>query len=254
MKNDIFWIKLSTSMFDDEKIILIEQLPDGDTILLIWIKILIQAGRSNAEGYLKMNDASYNDEMLAVVFRKPLAVVQKAFEVLKRFKMLEIKNGAYLVRNWKKYQNMVPAQKKIRESFMARERMKRYRERKNGKIETFTPQLIERFETLYASYPLKSGKAEALKIFNKINPDDTLFSQMATKIEKAKKSHGWIKDNGKWIPSLKTWLRDQGWLNNYTCLEERRHCDECKEPIVGSSHDREGKRICSLCNYKRPRG
>jgi hypothetical protein len=33
-------------MFDDEKIKLIESMPDADSILIIWIKLLIQAGKT----------------------------------------------------------------------------------------------------------------------------------------------------------------------------------------------------------------
>src|SRR5699024_3136074 len=54
--SNIKWIKLSTSMFDDEKIKLIEKLPEADTILIIWIKLLSQAGRTNANGYIYLNE------------------------------------------------------------------------------------------------------------------------------------------------------------------------------------------------------
>ena len=43
---DITWIKLRIDMFDDEKIKLIQALPDGDTILVIWIRILALATRT----------------------------------------------------------------------------------------------------------------------------------------------------------------------------------------------------------------
>jgi hypothetical protein len=40
---EIKWIKLSTNIFDDEKIQLIEQLPEADAIIVIWFKLLTLA-------------------------------------------------------------------------------------------------------------------------------------------------------------------------------------------------------------------
>ena len=41
---DIDWIKVDTGLFDNEKIKLIQALPDADTIIVIWLALLIQAG------------------------------------------------------------------------------------------------------------------------------------------------------------------------------------------------------------------
>ncbi len=41
--SEVKWIKLSTSMFEDEKIRLIESMPEADTLLIIWIRLLAQA-------------------------------------------------------------------------------------------------------------------------------------------------------------------------------------------------------------------
>lgn len=38
------WIKLATDIFTDDKIMLISALPKGDSIILIWIKLLCLAG------------------------------------------------------------------------------------------------------------------------------------------------------------------------------------------------------------------
>ena len=50
--SEVKWIKLSTSMFEDEKIRLIESMPEADTLLIIWIRLLAQAGKTNASGYI----------------------------------------------------------------------------------------------------------------------------------------------------------------------------------------------------------
>lgn len=45
--SEIKWIKITTDVFDDEKICLIDALPDHDAILVIWFKILVLAGKLN---------------------------------------------------------------------------------------------------------------------------------------------------------------------------------------------------------------
>jgi len=35
---EVSWIKLTTAMFDDEKIKVIESMPEADTLIVIWIK------------------------------------------------------------------------------------------------------------------------------------------------------------------------------------------------------------------------
>jgi len=37
--NGVQWIKITTDIFDDEKIQLIESMPEGDTLIVIWFKI-----------------------------------------------------------------------------------------------------------------------------------------------------------------------------------------------------------------------
>ena len=37
---DIKWIKITTDIFDDEKILLIESLPEADSIIVIWFNLL----------------------------------------------------------------------------------------------------------------------------------------------------------------------------------------------------------------------
>ena len=48
MGSDVFWIKLQTNTFDSETIMLLESMPEGDTILIIWFKMQILAGWDSA--------------------------------------------------------------------------------------------------------------------------------------------------------------------------------------------------------------
>lgn len=125
MSADVYWIKLLTSTFDVETIMLLESMPEGDTILIIWLKMQILAGKCNAGGYLLLNgDIPYSDEMLATVFRRSLNTVRLAISAFLKFQMVEIVDGAYYLPDWEKHQN-VSGLDKIREQ--TRQRVARHR-------------------------------------------------------------------------------------------------------------------------------
>ena len=51
---EVKWIKLNVDMFDDEKIKIIQAMPDGDSLLVVWIKLITLAGKTN-DGGLKIS-------------------------------------------------------------------------------------------------------------------------------------------------------------------------------------------------------
>ncbi|UQZ52564.1 phage replisome organizer N-terminal domain-containing protein [Bacillus subtilis] len=126
--SEVKWIKLSTQMFEDEKIKLIEQMPESDTILIIWVKLLAQAGKTNASGYIYLSEnIPYSDEMLAAIFGRPLNIVRLALSTFQKFGMIEINAENYIsISNWEKHQNL-DAMEKIREQ--NRKRVQKHREK-----------------------------------------------------------------------------------------------------------------------------
>lgn len=128
---EIKFIKLSTQMFDDEKIKLIEQLPESDTLLIIWIKLLAQAGKTNASGFIFLSEnVPYTEEMLAAIFNRPIGLVRMALDTFRKFGMVEINEQNYIsICNWEKHQN-VDAMDKIRED--TRRRVARHREKQKS--------------------------------------------------------------------------------------------------------------------------
>ena len=88
---DIKWIKIATNIFSDEKILLIEQMPEGDSIIVIWFKLLCMAGKENNCGVFVMGGKiAYTEEMLATIFRRPLPTVRLALSTFEAFGMIEI--------------------------------------------------------------------------------------------------------------------------------------------------------------------
>ena len=104
---DVKWIKIVTDVFDDEKVILIESMPEADSIIVIWFKLLCLAGKQNRDGLLMLNDKiAYTDEMLATVFRRPVNTVRLALKTFQGFGMIEIVEGTICISNWEKHQNI----------------------------------------------------------------------------------------------------------------------------------------------------
>lgn len=130
--SEIKWIKITTDIFDDEKICLIDALPDHDAILVIWFKILALAGKHNRNGLLMMSDkVHYTDEMLATIFRRPLNTVRMALGVFEQFGMVEIIDSVITLPNWEKHQN-IDGMEKIKEQ--TRNRVARHREKQKNLV------------------------------------------------------------------------------------------------------------------------
>lgn len=145
---DINWIKLRIDMFDDEKIKIIQSMPEGDAILVIWIRLIALAGKCNANGFVLVEDEfPYSDEMLSVIFNKPLTVVRLALSTFEKFRMVESTQKGIYITNFEKHQN-IEGMDKIREQ--NRIRKQRERERKHALLIAETssevPELPE-FET-----------------------------------------------------------------------------------------------------------
>ena len=125
---DIKWIKLATNIFDNKKIKQIETLPDGDSIIVIWFKLLALAGSVNDNGFVYFTkDIPYTDQMLAAYFNRPLTTIQMAISIFEKYGMIEIVDNVIFVSNWEKYQN-VDAMDRIREQ--TRLRVAKHRELK----------------------------------------------------------------------------------------------------------------------------
>jgi len=113
--SEIKWIKLQTDIFDNRKIKQLERLPDGDTLVVIWLKILVLAGSVNDGGLVYFTkDIPYTEQLLATEFNRPLATVQFALQTFQQFGMIEIVNDLIHVSNWERYQN-IEGLEKVRE-------------------------------------------------------------------------------------------------------------------------------------------
>ena len=121
--SDIKWIKLSVDMFDDEKIKLIRSMPEGNSIIVIWIQLLSLAGKTNDIGMIYISrHMAYSEEMLATIFEHPVNVIRLALSTLQSFGLIEVNpEGVINISNWEKHQSTdkmerVKEQNKIRQN------------------------------------------------------------------------------------------------------------------------------------------
>lgn len=85
---DIKWIKITTDIFDDEKILLIESLPEADAIIVIWFKLLCMAKLKNRYGELEYK----------ISIKSHIELTDKVLNVL-----LKRKNAARLINTLEEY-------------------------------------------------------------------------------------------------------------------------------------------------------
>lgn len=111
---DVKWIKLAVDMFDNRKIRQIETLPDGDGIIVIWVKLLCLAGITNDGGLVYFTrDIPYTEQMLANYFQQ--------------FGMIDLVDDIIMVSGWEKYQSLDRLE---RIQAQNRERQRRFKEQK----------------------------------------------------------------------------------------------------------------------------
>lgn len=145
MDDSLKWIKLAVNIFENRKIQYIETMPDADTILVIWFKLLTLAGTINDCGQIYMTrEIPYTEEMLAAHFKRPLNTVRLALQIFEKLDMIEIVDDFTKLTNWEKYQHtdaIASAREKTRKrvaAFRERQRMSRIEE-KTGCNATVTP-------------------------------------------------------------------------------------------------------------------
>ena len=103
-------------------------MPDGDTLIVIWVKLLCLAGITNDSGLIYITpDVPYTEQMLVNEFNRPMATIHLALNTFMQFGMIDIADDILHVSNWERYQN-VDMMEKIRAQNRAR--VAAFRERK----------------------------------------------------------------------------------------------------------------------------
>ena len=125
---EVKWIKITTDMFDNRKIKHLRRLPEGNSIVLIWVMLLTMAGRCNSNGMIFLTEnILYTPKMLADELDFEENTIILALNALEELNMI-VRNSDQLlsVAGWEEYQN-VEGMEKIKEQ--TRKRVAKHREK-----------------------------------------------------------------------------------------------------------------------------
>ena len=187
---DVKWIKITTDIFDDEKILLIESLPDSYAIITVWFKLLCLAGKQNNSGVFMMGRIAYTDKMLATIFRMKESTVTLALQTFEQFGMIEIVDGVITIPNWGKHQSLdqLESKKQYMRNYMAeyREKQKALTAGKpncktNSKANVSEADKEEDIERDIEE-DKKSVRETTHTIFKRLLPDYIISEELASKI------------------------------------------------------------------------
>lgn len=99
------WIHIETNIFENRKIQYIETLPDADTIIVIWLKLLTLAAAINDCGQIYLTrEIPFTDEIMAAQFRRPVNTIRLALATFERLGMISIVDDIMKISNWERYQ------------------------------------------------------------------------------------------------------------------------------------------------------
>lgn len=113
----IEWIKISTTIFEDEKIKLLKNDTKNNfnSVIVVWFRLLCLAGKQNNKGFFYVaEDLPFNLEMFSTVLETPLKQLEYAFQELLKFKMLDKIDGVYFIKNWNKHQSLDKYEEKLK--------------------------------------------------------------------------------------------------------------------------------------------
>lgn len=117
---------LSSSFFEESRIKALSLQKDGETALLLWLKLFFSSVREDSEGRLTLyGDVAHDEKSISAVYGVPVKAVETALELLTKFGLLEHSADSYTIRD---YAGLVSADKRERH----RQSQRRYSQAKQN--------------------------------------------------------------------------------------------------------------------------
>jgi predicted phage replisome organizer len=141
------WVKIMCNFLEHRKIKMIRKGPEGNTLVLLWLLMLTEAGKCNRGGYLMVSDSlPYTAETLSMVTDIPLPTVQLGLATLAGLDMIDRQDGAIFIKNWGKYQSEDKLEARREKE---RKRQQRHRQNEREKMRVLpSPDQVSRDVTL----------------------------------------------------------------------------------------------------------
>jgi hypothetical protein len=98
------------------------------------------------------------------------------------------------------------------------------------------------FQKFWTLYPRKRARADAEKVWMKINPSAELIEIILSAVQRAKTSEDWLRERGKYIPYPATWLNRKQWEDE----------DTETHPLSGRVSDTTIRNIHTLNDWRPP--
>ncbi len=178
---NVSWIKLYVSLFDNVKVRLIDAMPERDAIIVIWVRLLCLAGKTNDGGQIYVTKGvPFTAEMFATLFNRAAATVRLALKILEELKMIEpAEGGTVRIVNWERYQNTGRLEQ-IREQERLRKQRQRQRERAALTDQT------DSHVTVTGRHDLEKSREEKTRGGETLPPESDSTSKAASKPAKIK--------------------------------------------------------------------
>lgn len=189
--SDVKWIKITTDMFDNRKIRHLRKLPEGNSIVLIWVMLLAMAGKCNDHGKIYLTEnIPYTPKMLADELDFEENTVQLALQALEQLDMIVLDDRYFSITGWEEHQN-IEGMDRIREQNRIRKQRQREKERliaesrvmsrdshateedkdkeeekdidKESKEKATCQQVVDLFHSICVSYPAVKTLSESRK-------------------------------------------------------------------------------------------
>lgn len=146
------WVKLYHAFLDDEKILAIKLLPDGYLHILVFVELLLLAGKINNFGRFTMTRSKkMTIDQIAHQLRRKSTDFANSLKILVDYDLIFFNlDNCLEIMNWDKYQNVDVSQKK-KELDRVRQNRKRIKENINPKKAITDPDQRTMFEAINES-------------------------------------------------------------------------------------------------------
>ena len=100
------WVKITCIILDHRKIKLIRKVSRGDTLVLLWLLLIAEAGKCGRGGALLVSENTpCTAETLSLLLAMPKAIVEQGLALFTQLQMIEWQEDVPCIRNWRKYQS-----------------------------------------------------------------------------------------------------------------------------------------------------
>ena len=125
------WLKFDINFFDDEKIKIILGKASGESIIIIWVRMLCMAMKSSRPGLIEIRDGvPYDLDELASAFNVRESLLRTALQTFLRLGMIDVSEGTPIeIVNFLSWQNIEGIE---RQRELTRARVQKYRQKAIG--------------------------------------------------------------------------------------------------------------------------